>query len=229
MQQNLRFYLKQITIAQEEERRRIAQELHDDTAQDLIAISRKIDGFMSLHPALSSRDESYLEDMHQHVNRTLSSVRRFSQDLRPSVLDDLGLIPAIEWLVPELAQYYKLKIELTINGSIRRFSPETELVLFRIAQESLRNVGKHAVASQVWVTIDFLPQSTILTIKDNGSGFIPPERIGDLAVSGKLGLTGMQERAQLIGARIDLSSAPNQGTTLKVELPLSSSATEHSY
>ncbi len=184
---------------------------------------------MSLHPALSSGDESYLEDMHQHVNRTLSSVRRFSQDLRPSVLDDLGLIPAIEWLVPELAQYYKLKIELNINGPIRRFSPETELVLFRIAQESLRNVGKHAVASQVWVTIDFMPQTTILTVQDNGRGFTPPERIGDLAVSGKLGLTGMQERAQLIGATIDLSSAPNQGTTLKVELPLSSSATEHPY
>ena len=228
MQQNLRFYLKQITIAQEEERRRIAQELHDDTAQDLIALSRKVDGFMTLHPALPSTDEQYLEDMHQHINRTLSGVRRFSQDLRPSVLDDLGLIPAIDWLIPELANHYKLKFELKINGEPRRFPPEAELVLFRIIQESLRNVGKHAMASQVWVTVDFTPESTVFAIKDNGRGFHPPDRIGDLAVSGKLGLTGMQERAQLIGAKLLIKSVPGEGTTVTVELPTPTDQ-EHSY
>jgi two-component system, NarL family, sensor histidine kinase DegS len=229
MQQNLRFYLKQITIAQEEERRRIAQELHDDTAQDLIALSRKVDGFMTLHPALPSTDEAYLEDMHQHINRTLSGVRRFSQDLRPSVLDDLGLIPAIDWLAPELAKHYKLKIELKINGEPRRFPPEAELVLFRIVQESLRNVGKHAMASRVWLTVDFTPETTIFTIKDNGRGFHPPDRIGDLAVSGKLGLTGMQERAQLIGSKLAIKSIPGEGTTVTVELPTPIEHPEHNY
>ena len=229
MQQNLRFYLKQITIAQEEERRRIAQELHDETAQDLIAISRKVDGFMSLHPALSSSDEAYFEDMHQHINRPLSGVRRFSQDLRPSVLDDLGLIPAIDWLVPELAKYYKLRIELKINGEPRRFPPETELVLFRIVQESLRNVGKHAMASRVLVTIDFSPEGTLFTIRDNGRGFHPPERIGDLAGSGKLGLTGMQEGAQLIGARLSIKSIPGEGTAVTVEVPNPTEPQEHAY
>ncbi|MEL7562120.1 sensor histidine kinase [Dehalogenimonas sp. 4OHTPN] len=229
MQQNLRFYLKQITIAQEEERRRIAQELHDETAQDLIAISRKIDGFMSLHPALASSDEAYLEDMHQHVNRTLSGVRRFSQDLRPSVLDDLGLIPAIDWLVPELAKHYKLKIGLQVNGEQRRFAPEVELVLFRIVQESLRNIGKHAMASRAVVTVDFTPEITVVTIRDNGRGFHPPDRIGDLAVSGKLGLTGMQERAQLIGARLAIKSNPGEGTTVTVEVPTTTEQPEHSY
>ncbi|TFG44871.1 MAG: sensor histidine kinase [Dehalococcoidia bacterium] len=229
MQQNLRFYLKQITIAQEEERRRIAQELHDDTAQDLIAISRKIDGYMSLHPTLSSSDEAYFEDVHQHLNRTLSSVRRFSQDLRPSVLDDLGLIPAIEWLAPELDKHFKFKSEVKIQGKPRRFPVETELVFFRIVQESLRNIGKHAVASRVWLTIEFSAQGTILTIKDNGRGFHPPERIGDLAVSGKLGLTGMQERARLIGANFNIESTPGQGTLVTVELPNSSKFEEHAY
>ena len=229
MQQNLRFYLKQITIAQEEERRRIAQELHDETAQDLIAISRKIDGFMSLHPSLASSDEAYLEDMHQHINRTLSGVRRFSQDLRPSVLDDLGLIPAIDWLVPELAKHYKLKIELQIKGEPKRFPPETELVLFRIVQESLRNVGKHAMASRVWATADFSEERTAFTIKDNGRGFHPPERIGDLAVSGKLGLTGMQERAQLVGAKLSIRSVPGEGTTVVVEVQNPTEAQEHPY
>ena len=229
MQQNLRFYLKQITIAQEEERRRIAQELHDDTAQDLIALSRKVDGFMTLHPALTSTDETYLEDMHQHINRTLSGVRRFSQDLRPSVLDDLGLIPAIDWLVPELAKHYKFKTELKINGEPRRFPPEAELVLFRIVQECLRNVGKHTMASHVWVTVDFKPETTIFTIKDDGRGFHPPDRIGDLAVSGKLGLTGMQERAQLIGAKLAIKSIPGEGTTVTVELQTPIEHPEHTY
>jgi two-component system sensor histidine kinase DegS len=229
MQQNLRFYLKQITIAQEEERRRIAQELHDDTAQDLIALSRKVDGFMMLHPVLPSSDEVYLEDMHQHINRTLSGVRRFSQDLRPSVLDDLGLVPAIDWLVPELAKHYKIQIELQIKGEPRRFPPEAELVLFRIVQESLRNVGKHAVATRVWVTAEFSPESTTFTIKDNGRGFHPPDRIGDLAVSGKLGLTGMQERAQLIGAKLSIQSVPGEGTTVIVELTTPTEHQEHSY
>ncbi|WP_338737367.1 sensor histidine kinase [Candidatus Dehalogenimonas loeffleri] len=229
MQQNLRFYLKQITIAQEEERRRIAQELHDDTAQDLIAISRKIDGYMSLHPALPSSDEAYFEDVHQHLNRTLSSVRRFSQDLRPSVLDDLGLIPAIEWLAPELDKHFKFKTEIQIIGKPRRFPVETELVLFRIVQESLRNIGKHAFADKVWLTIDFSDQATYLTIKDNGRGFNPPERIGDLAVNGKLGLTGMQERARLIGANLKIDSVPSQGTTVTVELPMATDSKEHTY
>lgn len=228
MQQNLRFYLKQITIAQEEERRRIAQELHDDTAQDLIAISRKIDGYMSLHPTLSSSDEAYFEDVHQHINRTLSGVRRFSQDLRPSVLDDLGLIPAIEWLTPELDKHFKYKTEIKVIGSPKRFPVETELVLFRIVQESMRNIGKHAIASKVWITIDFSQNNTVLTIKDNGRGFQPPERIGDLAVSGKLGLTGMQERARLIGAKLDINSIPGQGTIVTVAL-LSPDTSEHNY
>ena len=229
MQQNLRFYLKQITIAQEEERRRIAQELHDDTAQDLIAISRKVDGYISLHPSLPSTDEAYFEDIHQHLNRTLSSVRRFSQDLRPSVLDDLGLIPAIEWLVPELDKHFKYKTEIEIIGKPRRFPVETELVLFRIVQESLRNIGKHAVASRVWLTISFPPSETRLVVKDNGRGFMPPDRIGDLAVSGKLGLTGMQERARLIGATLSIESSPGQGSTVTVVIPTNPQAVEHTY
>lgn len=229
MQQNLRFYLKQITIAQEEERRRIAQELHDDTAQDLIAISRKIDGYITLHPSMPSSDEAYFEDIHQHLNRTLSSVRRFSQDLRPSVLDDLGLIPAVQWLAPELDKHFKFRTDIQINGKPRRFPVETELVLFRIVQDSLRNIGKHAVASRVWLTIDFSNDGTKLTIKDNGRGFDPPDRIGDLAVSGKLGLTGMQERARLIGANLGIDSIPGQGTTVIVELPVAADSKEHTY
>jgi signal transduction histidine kinase len=216
MQQNLRFYLKQITIAQEEERRRIAQELHDDTAQDLVVLSRKLDSFISRGSDLSPDDINYLEDLHHLINRTLSEVRRFSQDLRPSVLDDLGLLPALEWLTSELSKHFDMDIEIKVQGAARRFPEETELVMFRIAQESLRNIGKHARSKKAWVTLNFSPEKTVLTIKDKGKGFKPPERLGDLAAMGKLGLAGMQERVQLIGGQLKITSNPGKGTTVIV-------------
>lgn len=216
MQQNLRFYLKQITIAQEEERRRIAQELHDDTAQDLVVLSRKLDSFISRGSDLSPDDINYLEDLHHLINRTLSEVRRFSQDLRPSVLDDLGLLPALEWLTSELSKHFDMDIEMKVQGAARRFPEETELVMFRIAQESLRNIGKHARSKKAWVTLNFSPEKTVLTIKDKGKGFKPPKRLGDLAAMGKLGLAGMQERVQLIGGQLKITSNPGKGTTVIV-------------
>lgn len=219
MQQNLRFYLKQITLAQEEERQRIAQELHDDTAQDLVVLSRQLDGFISSSKNLSGEDIAYLENLRHQTNKTLSEVRRFSQDLRPSALDDLGLLPALEWLIPELNKHFGLKVEMKIIGKPRRFPPETELVLFRIAQESLRNVGKHAEASQAQVSISFNSARTIMTIKDDGKGFGLPESIGDLAAGGKLGLVGMEERTRLIGGKLRVRSQPGVGTTIKVEVP----------
>ena len=219
MQQNLRFYLKQITMAQEEERRRIAQELHDDTAQSLIALSRKVDSFITGNKNLNAADKEYLEELHEQINHTLSEVRRFSQDLRPSVLDDLGLVPALEWLADELSTHFGYKIDLTVEGDSRRLQSETELVLFRIAQEALRNIGKHAQARRAWIKLSFKPELTLLDISDNGRGFNLPDRIGDLAINGKLGLAGMQERVQLIGGHLDIVSKPGQGTDVTVEIP----------
>ena len=219
LRENLRFYLQQVTRAQEEERKRIARELHDDTAQELVALSRRLDSFTSTANHLSEQDLSYLEELRQHTDRILGGVRRFSQDLRPSVLDDLGLLPALEWLASDLTQHFGIDIAVGVLGSLRRFPPETELILFRIVQEALRNVWKHSEASRAWVAVEFGDDKTVLTITDNGKGFKLPERIEDLASGGKLGLAGMQERAQLIGGRLMLQSEPGKGTTVTVEIP----------
>jgi len=218
MQDNLRFYLGQIVRVQEEERKRIARELHDDTAQELVALSRQLDSLTSAGH-LSAKDISSLEELRQQVDRVLDGVRRFSQDLRPSVLDDLGLLPALEWLTSDLIQHFGIEIAMGILGSSRRFPPETELILFRIAQEALRNVWKHSEASRAWVTVEFGDDKTVLTITDNGKGFELPERVEDLASAGKLGLAGMQERVQLIGGKLTLQSEPGKGTTVAVEIP----------
>jgi len=220
MQENLRFYLQQVTKAQEEERKRIALELHDDTAQELVALSRKLDSLTSSAAHLSPQDISYLEELRQHTDRILDGVRRFSQDLRPSILDDLGLVPALEWLTSDLTNHFGIAIGIGLFGSPYRLPPDTELVLFRIAQEALRNVWKHSEASRAWVTVEFDEAKTILTVKDNGKGFELPKRVGDLASTGKLGLAGMQERAQLIGGKLTLHSEPGEGTTVTVEVPI---------
>ena len=219
MRENLSFYLQQVTRAQEEERRRIARELHDETAQDLIALSRQLDTLISSGQRLSSQDRSLLEELRQQADRTLDGVRRFGQDLRPSILDDLGLLPALEWLTSDLSQNFGIDIQMEVVGSLRRFTTEVELLLFRIAQEALRNVWKHSEASEVGVTLEFGKDKTILTVEDNGKGFKLPERVGDLATTGKLGLVGMQERVRLLGGNLTVQSELGRGTTVTVVAP----------
>ena len=219
LKENLRFYLQQVTRAQEEERKRIAREIHDDTAQELVAISRKLDSFTSNTANLSARDVLYLQELREQTDKVLDEVRRFSQDLRPSILDDLGLVPALEWLASDLTNNFGIDIGIGVLGSIRRFSTETELVLFRITQEAIRNVWKHSAASKTWVTLEFGDDMATLTIKDNGKGFELPERVGDLASSGKLGLAGMQERAQLVGGKLTIDSETGKGTIVTIEIP----------
>jgi len=135
-------------------------------------------------------------------------------------LDDLGLLPALEWLTSDLTEHFGIAVEMTARGSVRRFPPEIELVLFRIAQEALRNVWKHSGTSRAWVTVEFGDDKAVLTVKDEGKGFKLPERMEDITVAGKLGLAGMQERAQLIGGRLTLQSVPGKGTTVTLEVPV---------
>lgn len=220
MEENLRFYLRQVTRAQEEERKRIARELHDDTAQGLVALSRRLDDLVSTSEHLSPRDIEFLEELREQTNRILEGVRRFSQDLRPSILDDLGLLPALEWLTSDLSQHFGIALATAVVGPERRFSPEAELLLFRIAQEALRNVWRHSGATRAWVTAEFGEGKATLTIVDNGKGFELPKRLGDLATDGKLGLAGMQERAQLLGGSFSLQSEPGKGTVVTVEVPI---------
>jgi PAS domain S-box-containing protein len=219
LEENLRFYLQQVTKAQEEERKRIARELHDDTAQALVVLSRQLDSFLSAGQR-PMQDIVTLEKLREQIDSILEGVRRFSQDLRPSILDDLGLLPALEWLASDLTDHFAISIGMAVLGSERRFSPEVELLLFRIAQEALRNVWRHSGASRAWITVDFSDDKTVLTIRDNGKGFELPKRVSDLAGTGKLGLAGVEERAKLLGGSLTVDSELGKGTTVTVEVPI---------
>ena len=214
MQENLRYYLQEITRAQEEERKRIARELHDSTAQTLIALLHQLDNLLSEKAEMPVREAKALWSFYEDIRDILREVRRFSRDLRPSILDDLGLLPALEWVTGELQKEYGVYTTLKVTGSKRRFSPEAELTLFRIVQEALRNIAKHAQASKAEVRLQFDKQKIRLTISDDGAGFKPPESLGDLLRSGKLGLAGIRERVQLLHGSLKLNSETGKGTTL---------------
>jgi PAS domain S-box-containing protein len=219
--ENMRFYVQQVVRAQEEERKRIARELHDDTVQVLGSLSREVDNFMRKKTHLLPDEVAFLRYLRQQLNRGLESVHRFSHNLRPSTLDDLGLLPALRSLVNEMKQHDRIDAELRVLGSEGRFTPEVDLLLFRIVQEALSNIRRHAQASRAWVVVEFAEGKTRLTIGDNGQGLELPGRVEDLPRSGKLGLAGIQERARLLGGTLELRSTPGKGTTLVVEIPSS--------
>jgi len=214
IQENLRLYVQKVSQAQEAERKRVARELHDETAQALVVVSRHLDDLTSGDSKFSAKD------IREEVREILEGVRHFSQELRPSLLDDLGLIPAVKWLASDLVKNYGITAETEINGIQRQLPPESELMLFRITQEALTNVRKHSQATKVFITVDFFEHAVKVTIHDNGRGFVMPSGVGDLTMTGKLGLAGMQERAQLLDGVLSIKSQHGEGTSLTVEAPL---------
>ncbi|MFA4835747.1 MAG: PAS domain S-box protein [Dehalococcoidia bacterium] len=216
MQENLRYYLQQVTRAQEEERKRIARELHDETLQNLIVISRQLEKITS-SDALWEESLGVVRDLKKQIETAVQEIRRFSHDLRPSVLDDLGLLPALELLADDLEKQ-GITTTFKVVGKARRLSPEVEVMLFRIAQEAVRNIWRHAQATSAEMSIEFTDGTLRVSITDNGKGFRIPYRLGDQASLGKLGLVGMQERARLLGGTLKLNSKPGEGTTIIAEV-----------
>ena len=215
--ENLRFYVGQITRAQEDERQRIARELHDDTAQGLVDLSRRLDALAAAdEPAEATGDR--LDDLHQRIDTLLQDLRRFGRDLRPSVLDDFGLLPALDGLLPDLRDQ-GIEPLLQTKGESRRLSEDAELALYRIVQEALNNVKRHAGASRVTITVEFEEKRVKASIEDDGRGFERPARVSDLVVMGRYGIVGIQERAHLLRGHLSVQSELGKGTTVAVDVP----------
>ncbi|HXX59080.1 MAG TPA: sensor histidine kinase, partial [Dehalococcoidales bacterium] len=214
---NLRMYARQITRAQEEERNRIARELHDDTIQGLIILSRHVDDMIS---SLSKRSKMAgpLEELHKEIEATLVRMRLFVQDLRPPTLDYLGLLPALRELVSQTNKQQTFLVEFTVDGKEESFSPEENLLIYRIVQEALHNIWKHAEATHVSVKLTFGEDDTLVEIHDDGKGFVVGEGSRFLR-SGKIGLASMQERADLVGGSLSIQSKPGEGTTVRLDIP----------
>ncbi len=217
-QQSLRGYLGAITTGQEEERRRLARELHDDTIQSLIALNQQIQ--LAQMTAQDEPNRKRLTLMQQMAEQTVDDLRRLTRDLRPIYLEDLGLAPALEMLTRDMGSLVDLSITFETKGARRRLPPNAELALYRIAQEGLSNVARHAQATQAAVSLVFDTEIICLSIRDNGRGFKVPDSPAEMAPAGHFGLLGIQERAEAIGARLHIQSATGAGTTLEVCLTL---------
>jgi PAS domain S-box-containing protein len=218
-QAGLETYAAQILKAQEDERKRIAQEMHDETLQSLVVLCRKLDESDADTPASFDSLLLVLREAHDHAESLVESVRGFARGLRPPILDDLGLTPAIERLVGELSARSTIDSRLTVRGCDRRLPADVELALFRISQEALHNVERHSGASNVRVNLHYQPQSIEVVIIDNGAGFSLPVPLDGLANESKLGLIGMQERARTVGGKLRIRSTPRTGTRVAVRIP----------
>ena len=215
-QESLHSYIGAITASAENERHNLARELHDDTLQALIALNQRIQlGQIEQHEDAPQP----LDDLQQLVQQTMVNLRRTVRGLRPIYLEDLGLAAALEMLTDETRQNTETPIHFLIKGSGYRLAADEELAFYRIAQESLNNVTRHAQANQVWLEIYFSPQQVRLVIRDDGQGFDAPASPAEFAHQGHYGLLGLHERADLMGARLRITSRAGEGAQIEVILP----------
>jgi signal transduction histidine kinase len=223
--QQLRQLSHQILLAQEEERKRISRELHDTVLQTLVGINVHL---ASLTPQLAdnpTRLRRQITRTQRLVEQSLAMVQRFAVELRPTVLDDLGLIPALRTSLKDFMKRTGVQARLTACAAVNQLPIGQRAVLYRVALEALNNVAIHAQASTVAVQLKKLPDWVCLTLTDNGKSF-DVKRVLRTPGTGRLGLLGMRERLQMVGGRLAIQSTPGQGTTVTAWIPVISEGEE---
>jgi signal transduction histidine kinase len=220
LQGQLRLLSRQLLLAQEEERKRISRELHDEIAQTLTGINVRL-AALKIEASHNTKGlQNKISSTQRMVEKSVDIVHRFARELRPAVLDDLGVVPALHAFMKGFTKQTGVHIHFTTftSGRIERMDTVTRTVLYRVVQEALTNVGRHARASQVDVSVRKLPRAVGLTIRDNGRSF-QVERVLRAKRNKRLGLLGMRERVEMVGGSLRIESAPGQGTTIHAEVP----------
>jgi signal transduction histidine kinase len=214
-------YIGAITSAQEDERLRLARELHDQTAQSLVALNHRM---QMVAPHLKDDPEAaeLISETRAMIMQTLDDLRRVVRALRPVYLEELGLVPALQMLARDLDPDHHLSIVFEKTGSPQRLTPDNEIALYRIAQEALNNAWRHSEASHIWLTVQFEASHITMSVRDNGQGFTAPRHAIELTEGGQghFGIMGMYERASLIGAYLHIQSEPGKGTTVTISAPV---------
>ena len=218
MQRKLRQLTRQIIVVQEEERKQISRELHDEVVQTLVGINVELAALTQETSAGLHHLKAKIARTQRLVENSVNAVHRFARELRPAVLDDLGLIPALHTYCKSLAARKKLRIRLTTPEDLPGLDNTKQTVLFRVAQEALANVARHARATRVNLRITEIPGAVRIEVQDNGKSF----RVRAALAPGKnkrLGLVGMRERVEMVGGSLTLTSSPGRGTLVRAEIP----------
>lgn len=210
-------YIARILESQENERLRIAQELHDDTIQTLLVIANRAQNMIPSGDGDVEEVGKNAEWIRDATLQAIEDLRRTSLDLRPSVLDDLGLVPALRWLMDNTNKESGISTRITIKGKKRKLLPQAEVTIFRMVQEALNNIKRHSRAKKATVILEFGEDSLKIAINDDGRGFRPPQKFDGLAAKGKLGLVGMRQRIDFLGGTFRIRSRPGEGTKLLIE------------
>lgn len=219
----LRAYAERVLHAQEDERKRMAQELHDETVQALVLLCRRLDVVEAASDCVPPHVTQDLRMARKSAEELVERLQDFARALRPPTLDDLGLVTSVRRLVVDLADRAGIEWHTEVDGRERRLRPDAELALYRIAQEALRNVERHAGATRVSVDIRFTEREVSLDVLDNGVGFVLATGHRDFATGGQLGLLGMKERAELLGGTLQVRTSPGTGTRVTVSVPTAGS------
>jgi two-component system sensor histidine kinase DegS len=221
MQKKLRQLTRQVISAQEEERKQISRELHDEVVQTLVGINVELSA-LATGTSIGLRTlKAKIAHTQRLVENSVKAVHRFARELRPAVLDDLGLIPALHAYSKNLAARRKIKIRMTAFGGVEALGSAKRTVLFRVAQEALTNVARHANATEVGMTISEISGVIRMEICDNGQSFLVEKTL--FAKNPKrLGLIGMKERIEMVGGSLTIVSSPGKGTTVCAEIPFNS-------
>jgi signal transduction histidine kinase len=218
--------LRRTVQAQEEERRYIARELHDETAQALTALSLGLAGAEEAVGEDAAEVRDRIGTLRDLVDDIMKRVNQLTTRLRPTMLDDLGLIPALITYVDTVDRHLPFIVDAEVTGQRRRLSSELETTLYRIVQESLTNVARHAQATQAWVHLHLGPREAALKVSDDGIG-MSVERALEAAAKGEgWGLAGIHERAALLGGDVRIRSEPGAGTEIEVRIPIPESVPE---
>jgi signal transduction histidine kinase len=213
--------LEKLIVAQEDERRRIARELHDETGQSLTALAISLASAQERLPAKANGAAEAIEQSKQLADKLLAEIRRLISDLRPTVLDDLGLVPALRRYASTHAPLVQIDIQFHVEGKRRRLSAQAETALYRMVQEAITNVVKHASAKGVVITLAFEERRVVVTVADDGCGFDVAQTLSASGPKRGMGLLGMRERVSILGGTLSVESQQSgAGTTLTISLPL---------
>lgn len=209
---------QQVIHTREEERKRVARELHDQIIQALVGINYHLS---TVRARCGPDISEHIGQILAGVRQTLDDVRQICADLRPPALDSLGLVAAVRSWLRTLEQQSPLNIELELCGDTQRCVPEhIAICLYRVMQEALVNVQKHAEATDVVVKLDFQPEQIVMVVQDNGKGFSVPQQLGSLMADHHFGLVGLRERLELVKGTMSISSCPQQGTAISACVPI---------